>query len=297
MKTSLSTVRHAGLVFAAYAALFTWLFARPLVEGAYLAGTDLYDYYLPIFLSPITVWSTWEASGLPAFADSQNAAFYPLNLLFSRVLPSWTAYIVSAYVVAASCAYAYVYNRTRSVLAAAVAGLAYGMSEAMLERLEHLTIVHTIAWLPLIVLAVDRLRGRWNARWVVVGAAAVGSCLLAGHTQPAIYIFYVCGLYALVEGITRRARPGYYAATFTIFAAGGLLAAVSAVPLFEASQEAVRQTVSFGQFVGHSNSPALTCPTRSSRSRCFRASPTSSLVRPVSSSITAASLPSSETVS
>jgi hypothetical protein len=250
-----NAVRHPLAVVAAYTALFTGLYARPLVEGAYLAGTDLYDYYLPIFLSPITIWSTFELAGLPAMADSQNAAFYPLNLLFGHVFSSWTGYIVSAYVLAASLTYAYVYNRTKSVLAAAVAGLAYGMSEAMLERLEHLTIVHTIAWLPLIALALDRLNGRWHPGWVAAGAFAVGNCLLAGHTQPAIYIVYACGLYALCGGVAARARPGYYAAVFALFAAGGLLAAVSAVPLYEASREAVRQTVSFGQFVSHSNTP------------------------------------------
>src|SRR5687768_3967556 len=106
--------RHPLAVVAAYTALFTWLHSRPLVEDAYLAGTDLFDYYLPIFLSPITMWSTFELAGLPALADSQNAAFYPLNLLFGHVFTSWTAYIVSAYVLAASLTYAYVYSRTQS---------------------------------------------------------------------------------------------------------------------------------------------------------------------------------------
>jgi hypothetical protein len=248
--------RHGLVVVGAYTLLFTWLHARGLVEHAYLAGTDLHDYYLPIFLSPITIWSPYELSGLPAFADSQNAAFYPLNLLFGHLLPSWTAYIVSAYVLAAAFTYAYVYNRTRCVLAAAVAGLAYGMSEAMLERLEHLSIVHTIVWLPLIALAIDRLRAAWHAGWVAAGAFAIGNCLLAGHTQPAIYIVYACGLYALAGGIAARAGVRYYAAAFTLFAAGGLLGAVSALPLLEMSGDAVRQTVGFGPFVSHANTPA-----------------------------------------
>jgi hypothetical protein len=247
---------HALAVVGAYTALFTWLHARPLVEGGYLAGTDLFDYYLPIFLSPITLWSTYELSGLPALADSQNAAFYPLNLLFGHVFSSWTGYVVSAYVVAASLTYAYVYNRTRSVVAAAVAGLAYGMSEAMLERLEHLTIVHTMAWLPLVVLAIDRLDGRWHPGWVAAGAFGIGSCLLAGHTQPAIYIIYCCALYALAGGIASRGRLPYALAIVTLFAGGALLAAVSALPLWEASRDAVRQDVSFAQFVSHSNTPA-----------------------------------------
>lgn len=249
-------LRHGAMVVGAYTALFTWLYARPLVEGGYLAGTDLFDYYLPIFLSPITLWSPYELSGLPALADSQNAAFYPLNLLFGRLFTSWTAYIVSAYVVASSLTYAYVFNRTRSRLAAAVAGLAYGMSEAMLERLEHLTIVHTIAWLPLVLLAIDKLEGTWRPQWIAAGAFAVGSSLLAGHTQPAIYIVHVAAAYALIGGIAAQGRIGYAAAMVTMFGFGGLLAAVSALPLWEASREMVRQVVSFEQFVSHSNTPA-----------------------------------------
>lgn len=251
-----AVLRHAAAVVGAYTLLFTWVWARPLVENGYLAGTDLFDYYLPIFFSPITFWSTYELSGLPAFADSQNAYFYPPNLLFARLLPSWTAYIVSAYVLAASFTYAYVYNRTRSVVAAACAGLAYGLSESMMERVDHLTIVHTTAWLPLLVLALDRLRGGWHSGWVAAGAFAVGSSFLAGHTQPAIYIVYVCALYALVGGVYARAGVKYYAAVFVLFALGGLLAAISLVPLYEASGQVVRQAIGFGQFVSHSNTPA-----------------------------------------
>jgi hypothetical protein len=39
-----SPARHGLAVVGAYTLLFTWLHARPLVEDAYLAGTDLYDY-------------------------------------------------------------------------------------------------------------------------------------------------------------------------------------------------------------------------------------------------------------
>jgi hypothetical protein len=261
-------------VVAAFTLLFGWLYARPLVEDGWLSGTDLYDYYLPIFLSPITIWSAFELSGMPAFVDSQNAAFYPVNLLFARLLPSWTAYIVSAYVLAASFTYAYVYHHTRSRLAAALAGIAFGMSEALMERVDHIAIVHTMAWLPLAVLAVDRVRDAlqngaganppdehvWHrrltaARWVAVGAFALGCSLLAGHTQFAIYIFYATGLYAAVGGIVAGVAARYAAAIAALFVAAVLLAAVSALPLWEARPLMVRQTVGFGQFVSHSNTP------------------------------------------
>ena len=47
-------LRHALVVVAGYSALFTWLFSQPIVRGTYMAEGDLYDWFLPIFLSPIS---------------------------------------------------------------------------------------------------------------------------------------------------------------------------------------------------------------------------------------------------
>src|SRR5438093_3889642 len=98
---------HALAVVAAYTLLFTWLFAYPIVSHRYLTESDLYEYYLPIFLAPITTWSVFEFSGLPAFADPGDFISYPPHFLFARVIGSWTGFIVSALVMAACFTYAY----------------------------------------------------------------------------------------------------------------------------------------------------------------------------------------------
>src|SRR3954466_9914921 len=113
----------------------------------------------------------------------------------------------------------------------------------MLERLRHIPHVHVIAWLPLIVLALDRIRGDHQRRWIAIGAFAVGSCILAGHPQPAMYVMYCAGLYALTAFVAGR-EPGSglrdprlwrgLAATAAMFAIGILLSAVKALPLIEA---------------------------------------------------------------
>ena len=189
---------HALIVVGCYTAFFSRIWAEPLFHGAVLAESDLFEYYLPIFLAPITTWSGYEFSGLPAFADPGDFTLYPLHFLFARVIGSWAWLGVSAYILASCFTYAYVYRLTRSRSAAAFGGLAYGFSEAMLERLPHLGTLHAFAWLPLILLSLEGLRREHRLRWMVVGAVAIACCSLAGHPQPAVYTSYFAALYALV---------------------------------------------------------------------------------------------------
>ena len=75
--------RHSAVVFLGFTCLFCWLFADPLLNGTYLSESDLYDFYLPIFLSPRMVWSSFEFAGIPLFADPENMTWYPVHFLFS----------------------------------------------------------------------------------------------------------------------------------------------------------------------------------------------------------------------
>jgi hypothetical protein len=263
---------HA-VTLIAIAALFVWLFARFFFRPLYLAESDLYENGLPIFLSPISRWSSFEFSGLPVFADPQNFDFYLPNMIFGKLLHSWTAVVMSGPLLAACFTYAYVFSTTRSRTAAVLSGLAFGLSEDMLERLRHLNHVHAIAWLPLILLSLDRVRQDGGARsWIAIGAFAVGSCILAGHPQPALYVMYCAGLYALAgivfdSRIPNPPRPGSgqaesrlwrpLAATAALFAIGILLSSIKAFPLVEARNLVVRsEGLTFERFVG----PSLSAP-------------------------------------
>ena len=269
-----TTAQHATahfLILLAFTALFAWLFARFFLRPLYLAESDLYENGLPIFLSPIWKWSSFEFSGLPVLADPANFTFYLPNVVFGELLKSWTAVVMSGPLLAACLTYAYVFTVTRSKMAAMFSGLAYGLSEDMLERLRHINHVHVIAWLPLIVLSLDRLRvSRHRWRWVAIGAFAVGSCILAGHPQPALYVMYCSGLYALAGILIESRLPAagsglpnpesrlpMIGATAIMFALGIVMSAVKALPLIEARTIVVRSAgLTFERFVG----PSLTAP-------------------------------------
>ena len=249
-------LRHAATVAGGFTLLFCWVFARPLLDGSYLSESDLYDYYLPVFLAGPAVWSGFEFAGMPAFADPENATFYPLHALFAAA-GAWTPYLMSAYILAACFMYAYVYAHTRSVRAALLSGLAYALSEAMLQRMAHPTILHALAWLPLIVLAIDRIRleqQRWT--WAAIGAVAAAHALLAGHPQVPVYMAYVCGAYAVAGAVADRWRLPALTAGAAMAAGAGMLAAVALLPLTEISRYMARQSVAFADFVSYANSPA-----------------------------------------
>jgi hypothetical protein len=206
---------------------------------------------------------------LPVLADPANFDFYVPNVIFGELMRSWTAVVMSAPLLAACFTYAYVFDTTQSRAAAAYSALAYGLSEEMLERLRHINHVHAIAWLPLIVLSLDRVRGDRPRRWIAIGAFAVGSCILAGHPQPAMYVMYCAGLYALTGVIVHRTPRGGAPSggsgmrdpllwrrirdVAAMFALGILLSAVKALPLIEARTLVVRsEGLTFERFVGPS---------------------------------------------
>src|SRR3954447_24673854 len=92
------SIVHAFIVVAAYTLLFTWMCAPAILAHRYLSESDLYEYFLPVFLAPITTWSNFEFAGLPAFADPGDFSFYPPHFLFARVVGSWTGLIVCGFV-------------------------------------------------------------------------------------------------------------------------------------------------------------------------------------------------------
>lgn len=252
---SRGAIAHAAVVLAAFTLLFTWLFATPIVEGSLIAESDMYEQFLPVFLSPYMTWSSYEFGGMPAFADPQDTVFYPVHFLFARVVGSWTGFIVSAFVLTSVFTYAYVYSLTRSRAAAAFAGLAFGLSEATIERLAHVTTIHAIPWLPLMLLSIDRIRQSRGGGWMAVGAIAVASCILGGHPQIVLYFLYACGLYAVVGGIAERAGWGAWARLAAALGIGIALTGVKAVPLLETAALTARQSLDVAGFVSHSNTP------------------------------------------
>ena len=174
---------HSLLVVLFYAFLFVAFFSPSIFRGAPLAvGADGQNLYFPNFLGRKVFWDTMIFAGFPMMADPQVMTWYPPALLFSLVPGSWNPFILLAYVLTATFMYGYLLTITESRLAALTSGIIFGMSGFMMAHLGHAVVIHSVAWIPLLVWSYEKLRRKWSAGWFVAGSAAIAFSFLGGHT-------------------------------------------------------------------------------------------------------------------
>ncbi|MGB7160977.1 MAG: hypothetical protein WBD40_23150 [Tepidisphaeraceae bacterium] len=109
----------------------------------------------------------------------------------------------------------------------------------------HPTNIGAIAWVPLLLLAADKLADTGKWRWAVLGAAAAAMQIYAGHAQHFYYEALVGGVYALCHVVA--ARPGWrnrvkpLVAYAAIYGGAVLISAAQLFPALEAKSESDRQ--------------------------------------------------------
>ncbi len=247
----LTRLRGLALTAAAIvvlpAALQAWFWSSMFRTAGYFSQSDLYEEFLPQFLAPLMTWSSMEFAGMPVFADPQNAAWYPVQLL-ARALGSWSLYVAGAYVIAAVGAAAYAWQITRSRTAALLAGIAWPLSEAMADLTPHFAMLHGFAWFPLVLFGIEKIAETRDWRWAGATGVFAACFALAGHPQVAVYCGYVTAPY-LVALWWQNGRDGALARLLGgAFVIGGLLAAIQLVPTLALSEWIARNQVGFGHF-------------------------------------------------
>lgn len=243
------SVGHALLVVASYTALFLLFFAPALLSGSLIGPGDSVFYHQPYFYAEKVLWDTMLSSGFPMMADPQVMTFYPPAFLFSLLPGGWNLFIISAFVLASCFTYGYVYSLTASRLAGACGGIVYGMSGFMVAQLDHASIIHNAAWLPLIVWSLEMLRRELQARWFAAGCLSIACSALAGHSQIFVYSLVVAGAYALFAGWRARCGPlRFYALAALVVILGVGLAAVQLLPTLELVRHTLRATMTFAEF-------------------------------------------------
>lgn len=240
---------HCVGVVTGFAVLFAVFFSPIWLSDRLLAPGDGFTEYLPLFRMQPGLWTPLLFAGFPAAADPQSQSFYPLAR-FLALSGAWNAYVVSAYVLAACFTYGYVFTLTRSVVAALGAGLVYSMSGFFMAHLGHTTMVHTAAWMPLLLWALERMRRTGSPAWVLLASVAIGACAVAGHPQMFCYTLMTGAAYAVVVAWSAvRGTRWYYRTSLMALAVGLGLAAVQLLPAAELVALSQRATMDFAGFV------------------------------------------------
>jgi len=239
------------IVPTGYSAWFV-LFFSPILFGDKLFPSD---GTLAAFFAPVELWNTLPLAGVPGLGDPQLQQLYPLRWLFAA-LPreiGFNLFMVFSYVLASSLSFGYAFTLTRSVLAATVSGLVFGMSGYMMAHLGHTGLVPAAAWLPLILWSLENLRRKVSLGWLVIAAVSVAIIIIAGHPQAFTYSIYLAFAYAVCLGSTSSIGwLRYVGLTLLVVCIGSALAAAHIIPMLELADLSVRSEMQFDAFKQYS---------------------------------------------
>ena len=215
------------------------LLGLPLAKGEVLYwGTPLLQFvpWREFALETLTrghlpLWNPLVGMGAPLLANYQSALLYPPNLLLALVGPAWGhGLLVLLHLAWAGAGMVVLARRLGlSALAQAVAGVAFGLSGYLVARAGFLSINAAAAWLPWIIVAVERSGGvaaKDRAQWrqaVVLLAVPLALQWLAGHAQTSWYTL----LLALGWATWRGAQGGRLKSLLRSYAAFVLGAALA----------------------------------------------------------------------
>src|SRR5215510_9793537 len=243
-----STLVHAMAVLGGFTILYIIFFAPVLFSNRLLAPGDGIIYFLPNFASPRVFWDTAIWGGFPAVGDSQLMLWYPPAILYSLFgAAGYQPFLVTGFVLASSFTYGFTFSITQSRLAATLGGCVYGMSGFMMAHLGHAAMIHSAAWLPLIIWSLSELKRKAMIRWwLIIAAVAVACGALAGHPQIFVYTLVLAGAFAIVTGW--RAESGrwrYLVVSLLTLALGVGLAAVQLIPTAELADHSWRAALGY----------------------------------------------------
>jgi hypothetical protein len=254
-KRRLTQGLHSLRIVGFYSGLYLIFFSSVLFSGRLLAPGDGMFCYLPNFFKGNMLWDTMLFSGYPIASDPQAMMWYPLSLIFSK-LGSWNGFVLSAYVLGSSFTYGYVYTVTQSRLAGLVGGIIYGLSGFMIAHLGHTTIIHTAAWLPLILWSIEKQRLHLTPFWFLVTSIAIALSALSGHPQILVYSLGLSTAYVAFLGWSLKpGRWKYYCQYLVAVTIGLAIASILLVPALEFIRLTSRSKIIYNQFISYSLPP------------------------------------------
>lgn len=152
-------------------------------------------------IGQLPLWNPYSFSGNVLLANFQSAVFYPLNILFF-ILPfisGWTITVILQPLLAGLFLYFYLQNLSLGKSACFLGSMAFCFSGFVISWLEWNTIVHVVLWLPLILLASEKLLKKVTFKWTVIYFISSLSQIFAGHLQFLFYSLVISNIYLLLR--------------------------------------------------------------------------------------------------
>lgn len=195
-----------------------------------VSNLNLHD--VPMQIVP-WIHQTRTGPWLPMLANGQSTPLSPLRLLVRPLPLGYAMTAEAALKLLLALTLMFLFCRQRySTLASVIAALAYGFSTWMTTWLQF-PIAAAAAFLPGVVLVIDRLLDGYTPRRFVAAVLLLAATVLSGHPETVYHV----GLFALAFCLW---RAGFRPAVLRVFAAGAVAALVASPFLVVFAQAVVR---------------------------------------------------------
>jgi hypothetical protein len=192
------------LYFLAFFLIAALCFYRIFTEGAIPIFGDGFLWIYPMQLFNVQsglmppLWNPYMFAGMPFVELMQTAALYPPNIILYAVLPAPQAFNASLllhYALAGFSTFLLLrelgLNRTSAFFGATF----FAFSGFMISFKQHVAILNSAAWLPLIVYFAERSKRTLSIRYSMGFALAIAAQVLAGNFQICVYTYIVLAVY------------------------------------------------------------------------------------------------------
>jgi len=139
----------------------------------------------------LPLWNPHNFAGNPHMAEMQSGVFYPLHilLLFLPLPIYWTLFQITGFFLAGLFTYLYLRSLQLTKLPAFFGATTFMLSTFMFTWNQEVVIApHSILWLPLMLLAIDKFNQHHDKRWWFVGLAGLCLSVLSGYWQTTFYV-------------------------------------------------------------------------------------------------------------
>lgn len=160
----------------------------------------------------LPLWNPYSLSGTPLLGNFQSGAFYPINIIFF-IFPftlAWSVLIIIQPILGSFFLYVYLRYFQLRKSAAILGSVVFAFCGFSIAWLEWNTIVHVVIWLPLILLAMEKLLRKINPQWIAILIFAEISSFFAGHLQVLFYTLILSNAYLFARILQLSWYPNNY---------------------------------------------------------------------------------------
>jgi hypothetical protein len=192
----------------------------------------------------LALWNPHVFCGIPFFGSFQSALLYPPNFLY-MLLPMVNAVnigIVLHILLAGLFMFLWARHRGLNPISCFFSAILIMFCGPYFMHISagHLSNLCTMAWVPLIFLAIDGIFDKRTLNWALAGTAAVSMLILSGHPQYVFYAAVAAAIYSALLLINHQHRVRILSLLALMVIWGGLLVSVQLLTGLQESSYTVR---------------------------------------------------------